>query len=134
MVRQALPSHLPPSEILYRLWNEAGRRDILGQRRYRWCTVHSPSTRHSLLTLPMKVEAFFKSTSSRKSPRRLRMESILCFNSIPSFAGTIRTSSPSFKPNLSLKSFGIVTWPLEVIFDWYDNDSNRLTDCKPTRD
>src|SRR6266568_1668277 len=117
MVRQALLSHLPPSETPYWLWKEAGRRDILGQRQYRWCTVHSPSTRHSLLTLPMKVEAFFRSTSSLKSPRRLRMESILCFNSIPSFSGTIRTSSPSLRPNLSLRSFGIVTCPLEVIFD-----------------
>src|SRR5439155_22922293 len=116
MVRQALLSHLPPSETPYRLWKEAGRRDILGQRRYRLCTVHSRATRHSLLTLPMQVDAFFKSTSSRMSPRRLRMESILCFNSIPSFAGTIRTSSPSFKPHLTLKSFEIVIWPLAVIF------------------
>src|SRR5438876_4826665 len=95
MVRQALLSHLPPSETPYRLWKEAGRRDILGQRRYRWCTVHSRSTRHSLLTLPMKVEAFFKSTSSRMSPRRLRMESILCFNSIPSFAEPSEPPHPS---------------------------------------
>src|SRR5438128_10962380 len=107
MVRQALLSHLPPSETSYRLWKEAGRRDILGQRPYRWCTVHSRATRHSLLTLPMKVEAFFKSTSSRMSHRRLRMESILFFNRIPSFQGIIRTSSPSFKPNLSLESFEI---------------------------